>query len=67
MKDNPKDESPGLEFILDSVLSGDEVGEAQEPRRGDICPKCGKGKLDYDGMLNLCCEACGYAVVGCFT
>jgi hypothetical protein len=64
---NNKSEAPRLEFINESVLSRGDVGEAQEPRRGDACPKCGKGKLDYDGLLNLRCEACGFAVVGCFT
>lgn len=67
MKGHHKEEAPRLEFILRSVLGGDEAEQPREPRRGEICPKCGKGKLDYDGMLNLRCEACGYAVVGCFT
>ena len=34
---------------------------------GDLCPVCLKGKLDYDGMLNLSCEVCGFALSGCFT
>lgn len=38
-----------------------------ELRRGDICPLCGQSKLDYDGLLNLACSVCGYAVGGCFT
>lgn len=38
-----------------------------EPRRGDICPICGRGRLDYDGLLNLACSECGYALGGCFT
>lgn len=25
---------------------------------GEICPFCGQGRLDYDGMLNLVCPAC---------
>lgn len=39
----------------------------QELRRGDICPECGRGRLDYDGLLNLACSECGFAVGGCFT
>ena len=39
----------------------------QEPRVGDPCPKCRVGRLDYDGLLNLTCQECGYAVQGCFT
>ena len=34
---------------------------------GDLCPKCHTGKLDYDGLLNLACPSCGYAIGGCFT
>ncbi|RPI86281.1 MAG: hypothetical protein EHM41_09000 [Chloroflexi bacterium] len=37
------------------------------PRSGDACPKCKRGKLDYDGMLNLSCSECGYTLAGCFT
>lgn len=37
------------------------------PRSGDICPRCRKGKLDYDGLLNLSCQECGYTLAGCFT
>ncbi|MFZ6031606.1 MAG: hypothetical protein ACOYYS_28190 [Chloroflexota bacterium] len=29
---------------------------------GDLCPQCGQGKLDYNGILLLACEACGYVV-----
>ena len=38
-----------------------------EPRRGAICPVCGEGKLNYDGLLNLTCSHCGYTLGGCFT
>jgi hypothetical protein len=36
-------------------------------RAGDLCPQCKQGRLDYDGLLNLSCTQCGYAVGGCFT
>lgn len=37
-------------------------------KAGDICPKCHKGILDYDGMLNLTCPSCGMTETGgCFT
>ncbi|MBN1536694.1 MAG: hypothetical protein JW908_08185 [Anaerolineales bacterium] len=29
-------------------------------RRGDLCPQCGQGRMDYDGLLNLSCPQCGY-------
>jgi len=38
-----------------------------EPRLGDICPKCKEAHLDYDSLLNLGCPKCGFAVVGSFT
>jgi uncharacterized protein (DUF983 family) len=36
-------------------------------RAGFLCPKCGLGRLDYDGMLNLVCPNCGLIQGGCFT
>jgi len=36
-------------------------------QQGAPCPKCGKGKLEYNGMLNLACPICGYENVGGFT
>lgn len=42
-------------------------GVLPEPHRGDLCPNCGQGFLEYDGMLNLGCEICGFSLVGCFT
>jgi len=38
-----------------------------ELRAGALCPACAKGKLDYDGLLNLSCEECGFSLAGCFT
>jgi len=38
------------------------------PRPGQKCPQCQKGKLDYNGMLNLVCPQCGHlAFTGSFT
>ncbi|HEY9088062.1 MAG TPA: hypothetical protein VIO36_07830 [Anaerolineaceae bacterium] len=34
---------------------------------GAICPACGKGILDYDGMLNLVCPICGFTQGGGYT
>lgn len=39
----------------------------EEPHPGDLCPKCGIGVLDYDGMLNLVCDRCGFVITGSFT
>lgn len=29
-------------------------------RKGSPCPNCGKAALDYNGMLQLECPACGF-------
>ncbi|HEY3312875.1 MAG TPA: hypothetical protein VGK00_14640 [Anaerolineales bacterium] len=37
-------------------------------RRGEPCPSCGIGLLDYNGLIDLECPACGYtegAGAGC--
>jgi uncharacterized protein (DUF983 family) len=34
---------------------------------GNLCPHCQEGCLDYDGLLNLACSRCGFALGGCFT
>jgi len=41
--------------------------QIKEYRAGVRCPKCVEGRLDYDGLLNLACANCGYALQGCFT
>jgi hypothetical protein len=43
------------------------VPPTTEPRAGSKCPNCKEGTIDYDGMLNLKCEWCGYSLAGCFT
>lgn len=63
---------PQVDLIL-SPLASTEVAEplgepsTPPPRPGDLCPKCGQERLDYDGLLNLVCPRCGAAAVGCFT
>lgn len=32
-------------------------------RVGDLCPRCGEGPLDYNGLLLLECTKCGYQAV----
>jgi uncharacterized protein (DUF983 family) len=37
-------------------------------RVGELCPQCGKGVLDYNGLLDLECPFCGYSqgsALGC--
>lgn len=40
------------------------VPSFHELRVGDLCPKCQAGHMDYDGVLNLACSECGYALSG---
>jgi len=44
-----------------------EVEFPVEHRSGDHCPSCNQGTLEYDGLLNLTCPSCGFALGGCFT
>ncbi len=48
--------------------NGQKTDERISPRAlflaGEICPFCGQGRLDYDGMLNLICPACGKMETG---
>jgi hypothetical protein len=42
--------------------------ERFEVRVGDLCPKCKRAGLDYNGMLVLTCPYCGEVFDnGCFT
>jgi hypothetical protein len=58
---------------LGSVLHKESMDQEQgnlspdKLRAGDLCPQCKEEQLDYDGLLNLSCLRCGYAVGGCFT
>ncbi len=50
-----------------SLLETEEqpAAEPAEPLKwGSICPHCGQGKLDYNGVLHLECPVCGYEVTG---
>jgi hypothetical protein len=44
-----------------------QIETTQEVRAGDLCPQCKEERLDYNGLLNLACPKCGYALGGCFT
>jgi hypothetical protein len=57
-----------LEFNLESLQTPHtEHKPTRRLRAGDLCPKCQSERLDYDGLLNLACPQCGYALSGCFT
>ena len=50
-----------------AMFSRSELEEISEMHAGSPCPKCGEGNLEYNGLLNLACINCGYALGGCFT
>ena len=58
---------------LEKLLLGIDPPEALESvtlhHRGELCPECGRAVLDYNGLLQLECSACGYTEgsegVGC--
>lgn len=57
-----KDIKPGVEEDQSNSSSAvDRKPIAKGPvRRGERCPQCLVGILDYNGMLDLECPACGY-------
>ncbi|HSQ39038.1 MAG TPA: hypothetical protein VLM78_02665 [Anaerolineales bacterium] len=40
------------------------VATCRAPRPGQPCPQCKKGRLDYNGLLQLSCPSCGYVAEG---
>ena len=54
-------------FLMLGMDLPEEEQKQPELRVGDLCPKCKIGHLDYDGLLNLACHECGFALGGCFT
>ena len=49
------------------VPENEKTEQVHNPKAGDRCPRCKAGKLDYDGLLNLVCQKCGYTLAGCFS
>lgn len=56
------------EISTNLIETNNEIDDQNiEIRLDSLCPKCKKGKFDYDGLLNLVCTNCGYTSGGCFT
>lgn len=53
-----------LPFVAWYKPTEDLAQPIKTPQVGDPCPKCQAGRLDYDGVLNLACDRCGYALNG---
>ncbi|OJX47325.1 MAG: hypothetical protein BGO78_17830 [Chloroflexi bacterium 44-23] len=56
---------PSLKIITKN--ENEKPNQVVEIRFKATCPKCKKGKFDYDGLLNLVCQNCGFTSAGCFT
>jgi len=56
-----------LRVSIQPVENTEAVEKPHELRSGELCPQCQQGRLDYDGLLNLSCPHCGFAMGGCFT
>jgi len=57
-------ERPKVKKKLSKPLAVSRSRSCSAPHAGQKCPECGKGKLDYDGMLQLCCPVCGHLASG---
>lgn len=67
-EDNETHEAENLTWLPQKVVLEEQPEKpASKLRAGDLCPKCRAAKMDYDGLLNLTCPSCGYALGGCFT
>lgn len=55
-----KKDLSNIEKILLGIVEP-KLPETDAPlRRGAACPQCGVGTLDYNGLLQLECPACGF-------
>lgn len=63
MSEQPQKPAQTLTFGL-FPLNGQNPQPDHLPRRGDLCPNCGQGRLDYNGLLELACEHCGFVLSG---
>jgi len=65
----PPNTPPRAWSVADLALAMQQPDTPPQPslKPGDPCPRCGEGRLDYDGLLNLVCDRCDYQQGGCFT
>jgi uncharacterized protein (DUF983 family) len=44
-----------------------ELRPGESLRTGMLCPRCGEGQIDYNGLLHLVCPVCGLTEAGACT
>jgi hypothetical protein len=49
-----------LEKLLLGIDQPEIIQTTAPLRKGETCPACGEGILDYNGLLQLECPACGF-------
>jgi len=52
------------DMLQKGCVAGSTLGSVSPLHMGDLCPACGKGHLDYNGLLELECPQCGYRDTG---
>lgn len=67
LEKKPEENNPNVCRIDLAKLAATRRILADPPRAGSLCPVCGQGILDYDGLLVLRCPVCGFSESGCFT
>lgn len=55
------------ETTLSEGVPQSPVCQLNQFRYGQPCPSCGSDQVNYDGLLNLVCRACGLRQAGAFT
>ncbi|NOZ00203.1 MAG: hypothetical protein GXP40_13540 [Chloroflexi bacterium] len=59
----PQDEKQKAVYIWEQ--EPEPAVQSSEPLKRDaLCPQCGEGHLDYDGLLDLVCPKCGFTASG---
>ena len=50
-------QNPGVDMALADQT---QLSDQRPVRRGETCPRCGIGQLDYNGLIDLECPVCGF-------